>query len=259
MSRSFFGAVSCLLAVFGLMIGAHLSAQEGSDPSGDIRSAGAASQSEASTPSAEERIDAALDKQLKAPLEYFDTPLTQVITQLQDEYEIPIVVDIAALDELAISPETEITASLRNIRLNSALDLMFKQPGLEDLTYIIDDEVLLITTEERANETIVVKVYRVDDFEQFDYDDKEDSKKSALCYSPVPLIKAIVNSVEFDSWQANGTGEGALFLMKPGMLVVAQTRAAHRKIEEFLDKLRAVKAEIENDSSGSSRSGSGRF
>ena len=40
---------------------------------------------------------------------------------------------------------------------------MFKQPGVEDLTYVIDDELLLITTQDRADATLKVKVYPVAD------------------------------------------------------------------------------------------------
>ncbi len=112
----------------------------------------------------EERIQAILREPLKAPLDYEDEPLIDVLQQLQEEYEIPIQIDTAALDELAISPETEVTAAgLRNISLRSALNLMLRQPGLEDLTYVFDQEVLLITTIEKANETLQVKVYPVAD------------------------------------------------------------------------------------------------
>ena len=111
----------------------------------------------------EERIQAALREPLKAPLQYEDQPLNEIINTLQDDYDIPIMFDNAALEEVAISPDTEITVNLRNISLRSALNHMLRQPGLEDLTYTIDDEVLLITTEEKANEALKVKVYPVAD------------------------------------------------------------------------------------------------
>ena len=112
---------------------------------------------------AEERIQSALREPLKAPLDFTEVPLNEIINTLQDEYDIPIVFDTAALDEVAISPETEVTVNLRNITLRSALNLMLKNPGIEDLTYVIDEEVLLITTEDRANATLKVKVYPVAD------------------------------------------------------------------------------------------------
>ena len=111
----------------------------------------------------EERIDSVLREPLKVPLQHDEEPLNEVMRQIQDEYDIPIVFDNAALDQLAISPETEVTVDLRSISLRSAMNLMLKQPGLEDLTYVLDQEVLLITTIEKANETLKVKVYPVAD------------------------------------------------------------------------------------------------
>jgi len=112
----------------------------------------------------EERIQTILREPLKAPLEFEEQPLSDAMAQIADEYELPIQFDNAALDEIAISPDTEVTLpALRNVSLRSALNIMLKQPGLEDLTYIIEEEVLLITTEERANESLKVKVYPVAD------------------------------------------------------------------------------------------------
>jgi len=112
---------------------------------------------------AEERIQSALREPLKAPLDFTEQPLNEIIETLEEEYEIPIEFDNAALDEVAISPEAEVTVNYRNITLRSALNLMLKQPGLEDLTYVIDEEVLLITTIDRADATLKVKVYPVAD------------------------------------------------------------------------------------------------
>ena len=111
----------------------------------------------------EERIQSILREPLKAPLQHDEEPLNEIIDQLKEEYDIPIVIDEAALDQLAISPETEVTVNLSNISLRSALNLMLKKPGLEDLTYVLDQEVLQITTSEKANETLKVKVYPVAD------------------------------------------------------------------------------------------------
>jgi hypothetical protein len=59
------------------------------------------------------------------------------------------------------------------------------------------------------------------------------------------LIEAIVSCVESDSWKENGTGEGELVLVKPGILIVSTTRIVQDKVERFLDQLRRVKTKIE--------------
>ena len=111
--------------------------------------------------SAEENINNALRGPLNpSGLQFVEEPLNNVIDVIKEEYDIPIMFDEAALEELGITSDTEVTINLRNVSLRSALNhLLSRSPGLEDLTYVIDDEVLLITTEDRANETLTVKVY----------------------------------------------------------------------------------------------------
>ncbi|MEM9352925.1 MAG: hypothetical protein AAGA92_07925 [Planctomycetota bacterium] len=116
----------------------------------------------ASSP-AEEKINSTLRDQIRGALTYIELPLSEVMDNLENEYEIQIEFDEAALEEIGASSDTEVTINIRNVSLRSALNLILRSPGLEDLTYVVEDEVLLITTEERANETLKVKVYPVAD------------------------------------------------------------------------------------------------
>jgi von Willebrand factor type A domain len=110
---------------------------------------------------AEERINAALTGPLKdTGLDYTETPLEQIINSLQDEYGIPIQIDGPALADAGLTPQEPITVNLHNIALRSALKLMLKD---HKLTYIIQDEVLIITTPEQAETQLVAKVYPVAD------------------------------------------------------------------------------------------------
>lgn len=186
-----------------------------------------------------ENIEAVLDAPLKAPLLFEEQALNEVINELQEAYDLPILFDQAALDEVAISPKAEITVNLRNISLRSALNLMLRQPGLEDLTYVVDEEVLLITTREKANEKLVVEVYQVDDLIK----DYSHPKKGGLQHSS--LVNVITHCLAFDAWMANGSGEGEIRLMKPGMLVVMQTRQVHDQVRDLLEKLRTTRKEID--------------
>lgn len=247
MSRIAVVAVCALFTLLGLIPVDRIEAQQEQDPFGDAasrpaRGAGNLAQD------AEDRIEATLDSVLKAPLAFIEVPLQDVIQQFQDEYRFPIIFDNSALNEVAISTETELSISVGNISLRSALDLMFKEPGLEDLTYIIDNEVLLITTEDRANETLLTVVYRVDDF-GVSLPTTQDGTSDHTSYDT--LVDAITSCVEFDAWSSNGTGKGELTTLRPGMLVVSQTRSVHRKIEVLLANLREVKSEIEAGTSGS--------
>src|SRR4029079_5523772 len=72
----------------------------------------------------------------------------------------PVQLNQTALAEAGIGTDSPVTINLRNISLRSALRLMLKNL---QLTYIIQDEVLIITTKEDAEKDLVVKVYPVAD------------------------------------------------------------------------------------------------
>ncbi|MEM6330390.1 MAG: hypothetical protein AAF790_09085, partial [Planctomycetota bacterium] len=110
---------------------------------------------------AELRISEALQGPLTSVgLDFTDTPLEEVVEFLRAEYQIEIQLDTLALEDLGIGADEPITVNLRNISLRSALRIMLKQL---ELTYIIKDEVLQITTEEAAALELTVKVYPVGD------------------------------------------------------------------------------------------------
>ena len=100
---------------------------------------------------------------LEQPVQNFDfaeTPLRDVIAQIQDAQGIPVQIDMKAFEDAGLDLETPVTRSVSGITLRSALRLLL---GEIDLTYIVKDEVLLITTKEKAAENLVVKVYPVAD------------------------------------------------------------------------------------------------
>jgi hypothetical protein len=107
---------------------------------------------------AERKIDDALRSPTQ--LEFIETPLTDVIDYLKDYHQIEIQLDRRALDQVGIDSGTPITKNLRGISLRSALRLMLREL---DLTYLIKDEVLLVTTPEQAETELTVKVYPVAD------------------------------------------------------------------------------------------------
>ena len=181
----------------------------------------------------EERIEAALAAPLTAPLEFVETPLNQVLSILSEEYGIQIVIDNSAFDALAISPDTDVSISIRNMSLASALDLILKSPALEDVVYIVDHEVLLITSRDEADARIQVRVYRVDDLIR-------DEQSGELDFDSI--IDLILATISQNSWQENGTGEGEVQPLKPGILVIAQTRRVHQQITELLAEIRKAKS-----------------
>jgi hypothetical protein len=101
---------------------------------------------------------------LKSPtdLEFVETPLKDAIDFLAEKHEIPIVLNSKKLEEAGVNIDTPVTKRLKGITLRSALRLML---GELELTYMVKDEVLQITTPEDAEspDNMVTKVYNVGD------------------------------------------------------------------------------------------------
>jgi len=155
---------------------------------------------------ARRHIEKQLESRLRVPLQVVDEPLENILEQIGENFGIPM---------LSISPDTEVSIELHSIKLRSALNLLFREPGLNRVTYVIQDEVLLITSEHRANEFLETVVYDV----------------KAFSVNNEQIEKVILATVAQDSWQGQGMRKGAIQELERGVLVIAQTQAVHRKIE----------------------------
>jgi len=180
---------------------------------------------------AEKKIAEALNSATE--LEFIETPLGDVIATLRDYHEIEILIDQRALDDVGVPRDCPITISLKGISLRSALRLMLREL---DLTYVIRDEVLLITTPEESRRMTYVRVYPVDDLVASGSAKRE-------CRS---LLMAIKTCVLPQSWDEMG-GSGSISTIPPGTpkaLVVTQSQEVHDELEPFLRALRtAVQAQ----------------
>ncbi|MDZ4685500.1 MAG: hypothetical protein SH850_10590 [Planctomycetaceae bacterium] len=106
----------------------------------------------------EQRIEAALGE--RTELAFADTALTDAIDFLKDYHQISIYIDEAALQDEGVDPSTPINLELSGITLRSALRLLL---GAQGLTYVIEDEVMKITTQTKADEVMTTRVYPVAD------------------------------------------------------------------------------------------------
>jgi hypothetical protein len=178
-------------------------------------------------------VVAKIEKALASPLRssgfgFSDTPLTHVVRVIEDEYGFPVRLDVQALDEIGIGSEEPVTFSMSGISLRSALRLMLQQL---QLTYLIQNEVLLITTPERADAELKICVY---DVREIVGSSKEKDPAVGL------LIDAIVACVATDTWAENGGGEAEIRWINPGFLVVSQTQAVHEEVRALLATIRDV-------------------
>ncbi|HYO24386.1 MAG TPA: hypothetical protein VEQ85_05495, partial [Lacipirellulaceae bacterium] len=59
------------------------------------------------------------------------------------------------------------------------------------------------------------------------------------------LIDLVVSTIDVESWQRNGTGEGEIMpFPRNSSLVVSQTRRVHQQIAELLEQLRSISVTV---------------
>lgn len=95
------------------------------------------------------RIETALNR-LVQDIEYHSLPLAMVIDSLSDDMNIPIVINLYEFELGGFSMDAPITLSLPPVTLRSLLNLVLDQVAGGELTFVVRDEVLLITTTEDA-------------------------------------------------------------------------------------------------------------
>jgi hypothetical protein len=177
------------------------------------------------------RIEQALAGPLHSTgLDYTDQPLQDVVTQLSDEYGIIIQLDKTALEEAGIGTDSKVSVSLRNISLRSALRLTLRTL---QLTWIVQDEVLMITTKEAAEKDLDTCVYNVHGL----VDDSDPKSVKAL-------IDVICGCVQTDSWAVNGGGTAEVRPLPSGLLVVSHTPAAQEEVSALLNKIRKMREKV---------------
>lgn len=184
-------------------------------------------------------------------LDFQDTSLEEVITFLRDEYSIEIQIDATGLDELGIGPDEPVTVNVCNMKLGAALRFMLKPL---ELTHVIQDGVLIITSEDEAFTMLSIAVYPVEDL----LADKPDWEA---------LVDTIVATVESDTWAKNGGGEAEIRpYPQRSALVICQTTQVHKQIAALLAALRECRANpnakpypAPKRSGGSGGGGGGQF
>jgi hypothetical protein len=170
----------------------------------------------------EKRIAAEMDQ--PTVIDFQESPLQHVVNYLKDHHAIEIQLDDKALADAGIDPETQLTKSLKGISLRSALHLLLAPL---ELTTVIEDEVLLITTREKASTLLVTRTYPVGDLVENDkYAD---------------LINALTDTVKPLTWEEGG-GEGHVAPVKTSKsLAILQTQEAHGEVLQLLRSLRAAR------------------
>jgi type II secretory pathway component GspD/PulD (secretin) len=177
-------------------------------------------------------LEARIEQAMTGPVEFefIETPINDVAAFIADSFGIPVYLDRKALEDAGITPDDPVTFQSREVKLESALNLML---GQLELDYAIENEVLLISTQEELNSTLDTRVYPVADLtsigESIDGGEVDGTKS---------LMRLIRHSIAVNSWDEVG-GPGSLMASpSKNALVCVQTWGNHRKIERLLNDLR---------------------
>lgn len=187
---------------------------------------------------AEAAIEAALDKRLN--WELIGTDLSEVAEFMSDALGVEILLDTKGLADFGIDPSVPITLKLSGVSTRSVFRLMLRDL---ELTYMVRDSAIWITSTDRCEEHLIMRVYPVGDL----LTPAPDEAGLGECGSTVPpesdadygtLIKAIIGNVSQDSWDVvggRGTIEGIY-----NSLVISQTGDVHEQVAELLLRYRQL-------------------
>ncbi|MGE3313647.1 MAG: hypothetical protein AB7O26_00940 [Planctomycetaceae bacterium] len=107
---------------------------------------------------AEARLESALEQLTQ--FSFSDTPLTEAMRILANKHHVTVRIDSAKLAENSIAIDAPITRSLSGMRLRNALKVILEPM---QLSYVIDDDAIRITTIDAAHETATTRRYYVRD------------------------------------------------------------------------------------------------
>ncbi len=180
----------------------------------------------------EEAILAELEE--KTVVDFIDEPLSGVVDYFKSTHKIEIQIDTQALDSVNLGADTPITKSLRNIKLRSALNLML---GDLELTWIIANEVMVITTPEEAETHLTTRVYDVGPLVTV-----QDGMTGQRWQDFDSLIKAIKSTIAVETWEQFG-GPGSIAELEyrgAVVLIVRQTLDIHSQLDKLLEDLNEI-------------------
>ena len=94
---------------------------------------------------------------------FVDTPLSDAVQIIGEQHGINIRLDTLVLEEAGVPTDEPVNLIISGITLKSALKIMLENMPNEELTWVVEDEVMKITTQTKADEITPTRVYPVAD------------------------------------------------------------------------------------------------
>ncbi len=152
-----------------------------------------------------------------------DEPFSDVIDNLRDLTELNIVQDRLAMEEVRVRSDTSVTLRVHDMPLHEAMEQLLAPL---DLTTIIEEDVLVVTSRARVRSAIAVRVYPIGKL----LGDSGDGDH---------FCARIERAVAPSTWQNVGGQGWTQYFTPKRCLVVRQTNEVHSQIQAFLEKLSA--------------------
>lgn len=198
----------------------------------------------------EKLIDSMLKRDTDA--NFPKVPLYETIVYFSELHNIPILLQDKYLEEVGVTREEMIDVNFKDQSLQNVLDYILEPL---DLTYVVDKEMVLVTTKERAARMFKTRVYPVEDL----------CRSSPDGYSALEMV---IRNARIGDWKPRGmdkltpiygsTGTeswvdtfqfkgGTITVHEPSKsLVISQTYHAHEAIVKLLQDLRNAQAAQQN-------------
>lgn len=182
--------------------------------------------SAASRSSSANRIEAALGQAIAWDID--QVPLKEVAKRLGQRFGINVWIDSTSLSDEGIDPDIPVSLNSVTVSLKAGLELMLEP---HQLAFVVDKEVLKITTKAIVEEIQYIRIYPVSDLISTNEDGDDD-------YSLITMFQESSSG----KWEmVDGEGGTVNYVPRAGALVVRQTQSVHREIEGILLALRRVR------------------
>lgn len=171
-----------------------------------------------------------LSKRL-AKVEFSGVPLDEVLAYFREVTEVNIVVKWPALEQAGIKRDAPVNLALKDVTAEKILKMMLASlGGVAHLDYVLDDNILTISTADDLARNTETMTYDVRDV--IDWTDGEQVDN---------LLDLVRTSIEPDTWRDNAGTIGSVGHLN-GALVVTNTPKVHAALARLLADLRASRA-----------------
>lgn len=181
--------------------------------------------------SSNERVREALHSPTQ--MEFVDTPLHDAVNFLKDLHQIEIQLDHRALEDAGVGSDTPVTRTLNGLPLKSALKIML---GDLDLAYVVQNDVMLITTQDKASEMCEVRVYDVTKLVA------PDAKAEEILQTLTMLLSETVQRTVDGEIVSSGLQRIRIVPLRD-LLVILASQEEHEEIATILEELAKALAE----------------